>query len=71
MSESLCFWRAVRCSGFFHSAKRAPLQIAGGDGLPGAPRLVPDLAADLVQRVGCERHDVEGVQAQLGLRAAL
>lgn len=47
------------------------LQIPGERDVSGPAGRVPDLAADLVQRVGGEHHDVEGVQAQLGLRAAL
>jgi len=31
--------------------------------LAGAARLVPDLATDLIQRVGRQRDDVEGVHA--------
>src|SRR5207247_1825233 len=37
--------------------------------LPVPPCGVPGLAADLIQRVGCPPHDVEGVQAQHDCRA--
>ena len=47
------------------------LELARERGQAFAARLVPDLAADLVERLGRELHDVERVEAQLGVGAAL
>jgi hypothetical protein len=45
-------------------------ELAGELQVAVAARVVPDLAADLVQRLGGEHHDVKRVDAPLGLRAA-
>ncbi len=45
-------------------------ELPGELQVPLAARFVPDFAADLVQRVGGEHHDVERVHASLGLGCA-
>jgi hypothetical protein len=59
MLESFAAWRSVRFSEFFHSANCA-LQILRGD-LTRTARVLADLAADLVWRVGGEHHDLKWV----------
>jgi len=71
MSASLACWRAVRCSGFFQSAKRAPFQVACELRLTGAAGLVPDLAPDLVERLRGQLDHVERIDAADRVRAAL
>ena len=63
----VCSFACCRCvsrSGRFQSAQRAPFSQR-------APSLVPGLAADDVERLCGERDDVEGVEAERRLRAAL
>src|ERR1035437_4099842 len=47
------------------------LEIAGHGGLATSPGRVPDLPADLVEGLAGPLADVEGVQAEGGVRAAL
>ena len=47
------------------------LEFSRESGLAGFASVVPDVAADLVERVGRELDHVERVQADLGVRAAL
>src|SRR3954466_10300537 len=69
MWASLTCWRQVRFSGFFQSAKRAPLSSRARASCPGSAGLVPDLAADLVERVGGQLDDVKPAQTDRGVRA--
>ena len=41
-------------------------ELCGQPGLAGFASVVPDLAADLVERVGAELDDVERIEAYLG-----
>jgi hypothetical protein len=66
---SLVAWRSVRFSGFFQTANRA-LQFAGELEVALPAGLVPDLATYLVERFGCEHHDMERVHAPGRLRGA-
>ena len=67
MLESFACWRSVRFSGVLPQREPRALQILRGCDLAGPARLVPDLAADLVQRVGSEHHDVKRVDAADGV----
>jgi hypothetical protein len=59
IQASLCCWRSVSFSAFFHSAKRAPLRSLASCLLLSL-RAWFQIAADLVQRVGGELYDVIG-----------
>jgi len=71
MKASFARWRSLNFTGFFHSAKRAPFELLGELLVAGAPRFVPDGAADLVERIGGGLDDMEGVQRDDRVRAAL
>jgi hypothetical protein len=71
MMASLSFWRSLRFSGFFHSATGGSLEIFRELHVAGASGFVPDLAADLIQRVGGGLDDVPRVKANDRVRAAL
>ena len=51
----------MRLPGFFQSANRAPFELGGELALSGAAGVVPDLAADVVERVGRELDEVKRV----------
>jgi hypothetical protein len=68
---SFVAWRSVRFSGFFQTANRAPFSSRAKLEVALSPSLVPDLSADLVERVGGELHDVERIDAADRLRSPL
>ena len=47
------------------------LEVLGDLGLAGFSGLVPDLSADVVQRLGRELHDMERIDAALRVREPL
>jgi hypothetical protein len=62
---------ATEVLGVLPEREAGALELAGDGGLAGLAGLVLDLAADRVERVGHELHDVERVQAAHRVRAAL
>lgn len=56
-------------SGVHPEREPGAFELSGEPRLAGLAGVVPDVAADLVQRVGSEFHDVERVQADLGVGA--
>src|SRR5690349_1157726 len=66
---SLCWWRSE--SGSHPEREAGALELLSEPWLASFAGVVPDLAADLVQRVGGELDDMERVQAHLCVGAAL
>ena len=63
IQASLTRCRAVRFSGFFHSAYRAAPDVVGRGCGAGSAGRVPHAAAHVVEGLGGPGHDVERVQA--------
>jgi len=70
-ARELGFLAAGEVLGVLPEREARALELARDGRLAGPAGLVSDLAADLVERVGRERHDVEGVHAADRVRAAL